>query len=358
LAFKRLDARAASRRITGEALTRIRDGKGRLSMAERDYYDVLGVSRDATPEQIKKAYRGLARRHHPDVNPGDKTAEVKFKEAQQAYDVLSDSEKRSLYDRYGTAAFQGFGPTGPRSGASEWAAQAAGPGYETIDLSDLFGAGGTAGGMGSEAPGGGGLFEDLIGRVRGGKGGRRAGPRPGRSSEAGLAIPFLTAVRGGETTIDVQRDGGHHETLTVKIPPGIESGAKLRLRGRGEPGQHGAPNGDLLITVQVEPHPYFKREGRDLTVDVPVTIGEGVLGAKIEVPTLEGLKTMTIPLGTSSGQRLRLRGQGVPATGKHSAGDLFVVPKVVVPKILDDDSRRLIREFTDRNPANPRDGLW
>jgi curved DNA-binding protein len=332
--------------------------KACASMAERDYYEVLGVSREATPDQIKKAYRGMARKYHPDVNPGDKTAETKFKEAQQAYDVLSESEKRSLYDRYGTAAFQGGGPAGARSGASEWAARQAGPGFENIDLTDLFGPGGMAGGMGGEGVDSGGLFEDLIGRVRGGRGSRRSGPRPARTIEATLAIPFLTAVRGGETTIDIQRDGGGHETLAVKIPPGVESGAKLRLRGRGEPGQHGAPSGDLLITVEAEPHPYFQRLGRDLSVEVPITIGEAVLGAKIEVPTLVGQKTLTVPPGSSSGQKLRLRGEGVPGTAKHPPGDLFVILKNVVPKKFDDESRDLIQKFSERNPMRPRDGLW
>jgi DnaJ-class molecular chaperone len=329
-------------------------------MADRDYYEVLGVKREASADEIKKAYRSMARKFHPDVNPGDKTAEAKFKQAQEAYDVLSDGEKRSLYDRYGKAAFEGGGPTGPRSGATEWAARHGGAGFETIDLSDLFGPGGAAGGMAGHFTGesGGGLFEDLIGRVRGGKGQKRSGPRPGRTTEARLAIPFLTAARGGETTIDVQRDGGQHETLTVKIPPGVESGAKLRLKGRGEPGQQGAPSGDLLIHVEVDSHPYFQRTGHDLSVEVPVTVGEAALGAKIEVPTLSGLKTVTVPPGASSGQKLRLRGEGIAGGAGHPAGDLFVILKIVLPKNSDDESRRLIREFSERNPMHPRTGLW
>jgi DnaJ-class molecular chaperone len=168
----------------------------------------------------------------------------------------------------------------------------------------------------------------------------------------------LTAVRGGETTISITREDGEVESLVVKIPPGTDTGAKLRLRGRGEPGEGGGPAGDLVIEVEVDPHPYFRREGRDLSVDVPITVGESALGARVDVPTLDGLKTLPIPPGTSSGQRLRLRGQGVPASGSNPAGDLFVVPKVVVPKTIDDESRRLIREFADRNPQTPRSGLW
>ena len=333
-------------------------------MAERDYYDILGVARGASAEQIKKAYRGLARKYHPDVNPGDKSAEAKFKEAQKAYDVLSDPEKRKLYDQFGTAAFEGIG-AGPRSGAAEWAAQAGGPHFEEFDFSQFFGPGGPAGAgphvgvgagiVGDEAEGlGPGLFDDLLGRIRGG----RRGPRPGRALEAELTIPFLTAVRGGETTIELDRGGGHRETLAVKVPPGTEPGARLRLKGRGTPAPKGGTPGDLIIHVDVEPHPVFTREGRDLSVELPVTIPEAVLGAKVDVPTLDGMKSLTIPPGSSSGQRLRLRGQGVPAAGAHPAGDLYVVLKVVVPKAVDDPSRRLIREFGERNPMNPREGAW
>jgi DnaJ-class molecular chaperone len=330
-------------------------------MPDRDYYEVLGVGRDASADEVKKAYRKLARKHHPDVNPGDKTAEVKFKEAQQAYDVLSDAEKRSLYDRYGKAGFEGMAAAGPRSGATEWASNQAGPGF-TFDFGDFFGPGGPGMGAGAgadtdEAHAGGGIFEELLGRVRGGRGGRRAaGPRPGRNLEAHLTIPFLTAVRGGETTIELDRDG-HREALVVKIPPGIESGAKLRLRGQGEAGEPGAPRGDLTIVVEVEPHPYFTRVGRDLQVELPVTVGEAVLGARVDVPTLEGKKSLTIPPGSSCGQKLRLRGQGVPAAQGKPEGNLIVVLKIVVPKNVDEESRRFIREFEERNPLNPRASL-
>jgi len=174
--------------------------------------------------------------------------------------------------------------------------------------------------------------------------------------DASLTIPFLTAVRGGETSVELARESGPRETKVVKIPAGIDSGAKLRLRGQGDPSGHS----DLVITISIEPHPYYTREGQNLLVEVPISLSEAVLGARIEVPTLDGLKTMPIPPGTSSGQKLRLRGQGVPATKKHPVGDLYVVPRVVVPKAseIDDESRRLIQEFADRNPSRPRDGLW
>ncbi len=330
-------------------------------MPDRDYYEVLGVAKGATPEQIKKAYRGLARKHHPDVNPGDKKAEATFKEVQRAYDVLSEPEKRKLYDQFGTAAFEGGG-AGPRSGASEWAARAgggAGPGgmggFENIDLGAFFGQG--AGGH--EAEGGhSSIFEELIGRVRGDRGGRRRGQaRPPRATEATLTIPFLTAVRGGETTIEVDREGGK-ESLVVKIPPGVDTGSKLRLRGQGEPEGRGGARGDLTITLNVQAHPYFTRDGLNLTVEAPVSVPEAILGARVDVPTPDGLKTLTVAPGTSTGQKLRLRGQGVPASKDRPAGDLFVVVKVVVPKAVDEESRRLIEQFAARNPQDPRAGLW
>jgi DnaJ-class molecular chaperone len=191
--------------------------------------------------------------------------------------------------------------------------------------------------------------------MRGDRGSRKRGGHAEPSgAEASLTIPFLTAVQGGETSIEFERDSGHRETKVVKIPAGIDSGAKLRLRGQGDP----SGQTDLVITVNVEPHPYFTRDDRNLSVEVPISVPEAVLGAKIEVPTLNGLKTMTIPAGTSCGQRLRLRGQGVPASKKHPAGDLFVVPKIIVPKSVDDQSRRLVEEFATRNPSSPRQGLW
>jgi curved DNA-binding protein len=324
-----------------------------MPTSERDYYDILGVARDSTPEAIKKAYRGLARKYHPDVNPGDKGAEAKFKEVQQAYDILSDQEKRALYDRHGRAAFEGMAAAGPRANAAEWASRFGQPGAESFDFSDLFGSFDDTAHVDQE--GGASLFEDLIGRVRGARSGR---PRSGRTQEASLTIPFLTAVRGGETTIDIQRGAGKSESLVVKIPPGVDNGSKVRLKGQGEPGGKGMPAGDLTIILNVEPHPYFKREGRDLQVEVPISVYEAILGAKIEVPTLDGMKSLSIPHGSSSGQKLRLKGQGIPASGSKPAGDLFVVLKVVVPKTIDETSKKLIQEFAERNPQHPRAGLW
>ena len=278
-------------------------------MPDRDYYEVLGVTKTSTPEQIKKAYRGLARKHHPDVNPGDKKAEGLFKEVQKAYDILSDPEKKKLFDQFGMAAFEGVG-TGPRSNASEWSArQGGGPGgsgsggFENIDLSSFFGSGshGGGGGGGDDSGHGSSIFEELIGRVRGDRGGKRKSPRQPRPSETHLTIPFLTAVRGGESSFDIQHEDGRRESLTVKVPPGVETGSKLRLRGQGEENP-GGTRGDLTVQLTVASHSYFTRDGRNLLVEVPISVTEAILGAKVEVPTLDGPKTMPIPAGASSGQ--------------------------------------------------------
>ena len=164
----------------------------------------------------------------------------------------------------------------------------------------------------------------------------------------------MTAVRGGETSIELERDGGRRETKVVRIPPGLESGAKLRLKGQGDQGG----STDLILTVSVEPHPYFTRNGRDLSVEVPVSVSEAILGARVEVPTLNGSKSLPIPPGTSTGRRLRLKGQGVPASKTVPDGDLYLVIKVVVPAQVDDESRALIEQFAARNPSEPRQGIW
>jgi DnaJ-class molecular chaperone len=321
-------------------------------MPARDYYEILGVARDASADAIKKAYRALARKHHPDVNPGNKAAEARFKEVQQAYDILSDKEKRARYDRFGDAAFEGMAAAGPRTGASEYTFRFGEPGFESVDFSQYFGRPGAARVGPDDEEGGAGIFEEIIGRMRGGR------SRTGRGMEASLTIPFLTAVRGGETSIQVERGEHTHESLVVKIPPGVDTGSKLRLKGRGEPGHKGSPPGDLTILITVEPHPYFQRDGRNLQVDVPITLSEAILGAKIDVPALDGKRSLTIPPGSSSGLKLRLKGQGIPALGARPAGDLFVVLKIVVPRYVDDASRRLIQEFADRNKQDPRAGLW
>jgi DnaJ-class molecular chaperone len=187
---------------------------------------------------------------------------------------------------------------------------------------------------------------------------RAAKPRGGRSIEASLTIPFLTAVRGGETSINIQRGDGKTENLVVKIPPGVDNGSKLRLKGHGEAASKGGQRGDLTIIITVDPHPYFKRDERNLLVEVPISVSEAVLGAKIDVPSLDGMKSLTIPPGSSSGQKLRLKGQGIRGTSGGHDGDLFVQLKVVVPRTVDDTSKKLIQDFAERNKQDPRSGLW
>lgn len=305
-----------------------------------DFYQVLGVKKDAPADEIRKAYRKLSRENHPDVKPDDKAASEKFKKVQEAYAVLGDAEKRAQYDRFGHTFNQaGGGRTPPWAG---------GPGAGPIDIGDLFGEGVDLG--------------DLFGGFgRGGFGGGRRGPsaRPskGQDLRAEITVPFLVAAEGGQHEVSVNR-AGRSERISVKIPPGLADGSTIRLAGEGHPGSTGGPAGDLLLTIRVAPHPYFRREGNDLTVEVPITPAEGALGAKVDAPTLnEGAVVVTLPAGTSSGRKLRLRGKGVPDRKTGVRGDLYVVAKIIVPDSLSSEQRDLYEklETLDRNP---RTGLW
>jgi DnaJ-class molecular chaperone len=294
----------------------------------RDYYEVLGVKKDASEADIKKAYRKLARQYHPDRNPGDKQAEAHFKEVQQAYDILSDKNKRTVYDRFGFddpgAAARGQGPFRAGGGGGQGFEF---QGVDPEDLASIFGAFGGAGGLG-----------DMFGRRGRGRG--RTAPPP-EATEAEVSIPFMTAALGGMVSLSV--DG---RQIDVKVPTGVEEGKKLRLAGQGPGG------GDLLVRVKIEPHPYFRREGNNVILEVPVGVAEAVLGAKVDVPTLDGTHlTVKVPPGTSSGSRLRLRGKGI------AGGDQFIEIKIVAPKPADERSRELIEEFARLNPQNPRSGL-
>lgn len=308
-----------------------------------DFYNVLGVQRGASADELRKAYRKLSRENHPDVKPDDKAAAEKFKQVQEAYSVLSDDEKRQKYDRFGHAAFQGGA-----GGGQAWT------GGGPVDLGDLFGG---AGGVDLGDIFGGGFGSGAFGGARGQRRGP-ARPQKGQDAETSIDIPFTTAAEGGTYELTVSM-GGKSERLTVRIPAGIESGKSIRLSGQGHPGVHGGPNGDLLIKVRVAAHPWFRREGSNLSVDVPVTLTEAALGAKVDVPTLsEGRVSVTVPAGASSGTKLRLREKGVVDPKTKQRGDLFAVLKIIVPKDLDDESRRLLQEFAERNPNDPRTELW
>jgi DnaJ-class molecular chaperone len=307
----------------------------------RDYYETLGVKRDATEEEIKKAYRKLARQYHPDRNPGDKQAETRFKEIQDAYDILSDKTKRAQYDQFGFAGpgagFAGAG--GPGGGTFHFGGGPGGFSTEGMDpeqaaelFSQLFG--GRGGGAGGFDMG------DLFGR-RGRGGTRTRRQAPAQDVEAEVTIPFLVAAEGGSVDLSV---GGH--TLGVKIPAGVESGQTLRLAGQAPGG------GNLLLKLRVEDHPYFRREGKDIILEVPLALSEAVLGARVEVPTLDGTRlTVKVPPGTSSGSRLRLRGKGI------KGGDQYIEIKILVPPPKDERSRELIEEFGRLHPQNPRADL-
>lgn len=310
-------------------------------MAE-DYYKTLELNRGASQAEIDKAYAQLARKYHPDVNPDDKSAKKKFQEIQSAYDVLKDPKKREMYDRYGSAFEQAGQGGGPRGGAT-WTYNV---GPEDFDFAQFFG-GETPGGMG-----------DIFGQMRRGRGSqrRRTVQTAGADVEAEVEIPFNLAVMGGETQLSLRRATGETETLTVRIPAGIDDGKKLRLRGRGEPGAGGAPSGNLLVIVRVATHPYFTRRGDHLYVRLPVTLWEAAAGAKVDVPTPKGTVSLRVPPGSSSGTKLRVKGHGV-APADRPPGDLFAEVQIVLPGKLDDAALAQIKEIDARYPQQPRQDL-
>jgi DnaJ-class molecular chaperone len=321
-----------------------------------DYYQTLGVGRSASNDDIQKAYRKLAKKYHPDLNPDDKVAQKKFKEVQQAYDVLGDEKKRTLYDQFGPA-FEQIKQTG----GPQWSSQVPPDG---VDFGDIF-SGGRGGGHQAMPPD----LADLLKQFTGGSvfefsgGGtkrrrsRRSSAQPGADVQHEVEVPFRTAVTGGEVSLRVQRHGSKTETLTVKIPAGIESGKTIRLRGQGESSPDGGPAGDLLITVRVTPHSHFRRDGLDLIVRVPVTLAEAALGAKVDVPTTQGEIALKVPPGTSSGTRLRAKGQGI-RKADGSTGDLYAEILIEIPKEIDEEAAELIRKLDARmHLADPRADL-
>jgi len=365
---------------------------------EKDFYKVLGVPKDASAADIKKAYRKLAQKLHPDANPGDKTAEERFKEVGRAYGVLSDPKKRAEYDEarrlLGAGAFGGGFPGGGFPGGF--------PGGTRVRVEDL-------GGLGD-------LFGNLFGGGRG-----QTAARRGRDVESEVTLGFEEAVRGATIPLQlrgpapchtchgsgakpgtlprpcptcngrgtVTRDQGlfglsspcptcqgrgsviddpcptckgrgseiRTRELRVRIPVGVSDGATIRLKSQGEPGQAGAPAGDLIVKVHVSPHPLFGRSGQDLTITVPVTFAEAALGTELKVPTLDGPITLKVPPGTQNGRTFRVRGRGVPGAGRKHAGDLLVSLEVAVPEKLSRKERELLREFASLSEISPRTHL-
>jgi DnaJ-class molecular chaperone len=304
-----------------------------------DPYSVLGVAKTASGADITKAYRKLAKKLHPDLNPGDKAAEEKFKQITAAYDIVGDEEKRGRYDR---GEIDAGGQERPQqryyreyAGGDEGARYRSTAGYEDIGaFSDLFGD----------------LFGERGGARGGGAGGRRFSMR-GHDAQYRLDVDFLDAVNGTKTRITLP-DGG---TLDVTIPPGVTDGQVLRLKGKGSPGMGEGGAGDALIGITVRPHAVFKREGDDILVEVPITLDEAVLGGKVEVPTVTGRVFATVPPGSNTGQTLRLKGRGVKRGA--AAGDQLVRLSVVMPERVDDDLKAFAEKWRESHRYDPRRNL-
>jgi DnaJ-class molecular chaperone len=314
-------------------------------MAARDPYKVLGVSKTAKADEIKKAFRRLAKQYHPDQNKNDPKAQEKFSEANQAYEILGEEAKRGQFDRGEIDAegkprgFEGFPGGGFRPGGPGGPGGFGGQAYEFE-----FGPGGP-GGAGRARGGAGGfnpsdIFSELFGgAARGG----RAAPS-GEDLKASLAVSLEEAVNGGTKRV-VMPNG---KTLDVKIPAGIEDGKTIRLKGQGGAGPAGVPAGDALVTIQIATHPQFKVDGRDLRIDLPISLDDAVLGGQVQVPTLGGRIEMNLPANTSSGRTLRLRGKGLPGAGGKAAGDLLATVKIVLPETKDAELEALMQKWRAR----------
>ncbi|MGE0196111.1 MAG: DnaJ C-terminal domain-containing protein [Methylocystis sp.] len=320
----------------------------------RDPYEVHGVQKSASAAEIKKAYRQLAKKFHPDRNKDDAKAKERFAEINSAYEIVGDATKKAQFDK------GEIGPDGkPRFTGFEGFNAGAGPGGFTRNWRT---SGGAPGGeqhyefhFGNEAAGGRGgfdpsdLFADLFGA---GGGRRRAGPQPTRGDDvvATATVPLETVGHGGAARVILPSG----RTLEVKIPAGIEDGQQIRLRGQGQPGSMGGEPGDAIVTVKVAPHPHFKLDGRDLRLDLPVTVYEAALGGRIATPTLDGKVELTIPPHSNSGRVLRLRGKGLPASEGKIAGDLYVSLKIMLPETESGDLDARMREWRDAHPYDPR----
>jgi molecular chaperone DnaJ len=346
-----------------------------MATTTKNYYEILGVKKNAAVAEIRKAFRKLARKYHPDVNPGNKSAEEKFKEISEANDVLSDPKKRKIYDQLGyysdnidpaaaeayARAGQGRGPGFGAGGFGGYpGGYPGGGGQQEVHFDfndfDFGGAQGTQGGSG---------FRDIFSGIFSGGGfGRREpqGPMPGTDVEYEVHVPFWEAIRGGTMKLNIQRPGANGmqaEPIEFRIKAGTRDGQRIRLAGRGNPGQRGGGNGDLYLIVRVDPHPVFGREGDDIYVAVPVMPWEAALGSKIEVPTIDGRSMLRIPPGTQSGQKLRLREKGVKSATKDGAvGDEIVEVKIVAPQVPNVEAKELWHKLEKMHPENPREELF
>jgi len=331
-------------------------------MAGKNFYDILGIKKDATDKDIKQAYRRLARKHHPDVNPGDKSAEAKFKEINAAYEVLSDKDKRQKYDKYGDK-WQ-YADQFEQAAQQQAQYQQYSPGDGTS-----YHFGGDIGGMDS-------IFEELFGSGRSRGFSRRSQPRRGQDLESPVEVTLEEAYRGTSRTINLQQEelckscqgSGQIQNLPcsvcrgagvvagmnrleVKIPAGVATGSRVRVSGKGQPGYSGGSSGDLYLNITVTPHPTFERQGDDLNTSIPVPLTLAVLGGEVQVPTLKGKLALKIPPETQNGRVFRLAGQGMPHLGKSTRGDLLAKVNVVLPTRLSDKEKELFRQFSQLRPA-------
>ena len=302
-----------------------------------DYYAILGVNKKDATADIRKAYKKLARKYHPDANPGDDSALEQFKEIQTAWAVLGDEEKRGNFDRFGTPDAAPFQGSGPQPAGRRWSYSSDG-GEVPFDL------------------------EDILGGFAGGRqgAGRADWPIRGHDIRTEVRIPFMMAAEGGKYDLRLQREGSSSpETLAVAIPAGIDTGTVVRLSGEGTPGFNGGAAGDLLVSIKVTPHQWFRREGARVFLEVPISLTEAALGTKVDIPTiLDGIVTLTIPPGTSSGSKLRLRGKGIRDRRSGIRGDMLAVIRIVAPKKIDDRTRELLESLRAAETDDCRAGLW
>lgn len=314
----------------------------------RDPYQILGVAKDASHGDVKKAFRKLAKQHHPDQHPNDPKAKDRFSEVNGAYEILGDEKKRAQFDRGEIDAegkprhpgFEGFSRGGPGGGPGAGGFRRSAGGADHFDFN--FG-----GGAGFDASD---LFSDLFAGSRGPRGGGRQMREPGADIALETQVSLETAIHGGKARV-LMPNG---RTLEVAIPAGIEEGKQIRLRGQGQPSPTGGPAGDAMVTVRFEKHGLFRIEGRDLRLDLPISLYEAVLGAKVESPTLGGKVELTLPPQSNSGRTLRLRGKGLPAAGDKPAGDLLVTLRIVLPEGADADLEELMRRWRTDKPYDPR----
>jgi molecular chaperone DnaJ len=387
--------------------------------SKKDFYEILGVQRSADADEIRKAYRRLARKHHPDLNPGDKASEDRFKNVQEAYDVLSDDSKRKIYDQYGFYS-DNIPPNGTGPGGGP---QPGGPNFGGFDFTQYMRDQQAQGSAGTGAGGfGGSSFRDIFSQFFSRSGGREAAPEPERGSdlEYGLNVDFWQAIKGTQVKLNIrrqetcetchgtgssgsnvavcpecdgtgtvtqmagamkfnltcQRCGGsgrlknacptcfgqgvvsRADSVEVRIPAGVAAGARLRVGGKGNAGVAGGPPGDLYITIRVDEHPFFKRAGDNIEVQVPLTVSEAGLGAKIEVPTIDGKALLKIPQGTQNGQKFRLREKGVFNSRKNTRGDEIVEVVLHAPNVHNERTRELLRELAQVQTEDVRSEIW